>query len=526
VTVGDIDVGRLDGLHPGGTPKGSEFAAEEARLLDELLASADLRSSEASEVRPVHELSDDDQWQARLSSAPENSLEKAINVVPPFTNAFSNPQVVLADTTLRGEIVKADELDTPDPDPIGTAAESADDETQQRDKRAVDLDLGWLDKLEVRSAVAMSGVVTPGDPERARVASAPGQPLELAVVVPPFTYSSPSLDLAPIEVTASDGKIEVRELETLHEEELKQPSEDTVAQATPANEVAEITVEEATAPDEGLTAEEPTVPDEGLTAEEATVPDEGLTANALGAPEPPEPSSPDQQSDIETPANNEQADLSSAPELRLGPASTVSVLAIRDVASDPAFHDSARTGETTKSRRKTSRAVVAVLAVVFLLTTLGAGFVAVKQHSSSLQWRQRDQKVLALSASLVARNGELSRNLAQVNGSIASLNSQTSRLNHQIKSLQTQLAAAKQAKAKTLGRSLLSQLTTQAASVSSGLAMCVNGMNSLRSEINRDISNLRSPDPHLQPNTQNTDAWCATARQDNQQLQSTLSKAR
>jgi hypothetical protein len=51
-------------------------------------------------------------------------------------------------------------------------------------------------------------------------------------------------------------------------------------------------------------------------------------------------------------------------------------------------------------------------------------------------------------------------------------------------------------------------------------------MNSLRSEINRDISNLRSPDPHLQPNTQNTDAWCATARQDNQQLQSTLSKAR
>ena len=502
MTVGDIDVGRLDGLHPGGTPKGSEFAAEEARLLDELLASADLRSSEASEVRPVHELSDDDQWQARLSSAPENSLEKAINVVPPFANVFSNPQVVLADTTLLGELVKADGLDTPDPDPIGTGAESAVDETQQKGKRAVDLDLGWLDKLEVRSAVAMSGLVTQGDPERARVASAPGQPLELAVVVPPFTYNAPSLDLAPIEVTASDEKIEVRDLETLHEEELKQASEDTGPKTTPANEVAEIT------------------------AEEATVPDEGLTANALGAPEPPEPSSADQQSDIETPANNEQADLSSAPELRLGQAPTVSVLAVRDRASDPAFHDSARTGETTKSRRKTSRAVVAVLAVVFLLTTLGAGFVAVKQHNSSLQWRQRDQKALALSASLVARNGELSRNLAQVNGSIASLNSQTSRLNHQIKSLQTQLAAAKQAKAKTLGRSVLGQLTRQAASVSSGLAMCVNGMNSLRSEINRDISNLRSPDPHLQPNTQNTDAWCATARQDNQQLQSTLSKAR
>jgi hypothetical protein len=99
-------------------------------------------------------------------------------------------------------------------------------------------------------------------------------------------------------------------------------------------------------------------------------------------------------------------------------------------------------------------------------------------------------------------------------------------LNNEIKSLQTQLSAAKQAQVKTFGRSVLGQLTKEAGSVSSGLAMCVNDMNSLRTEINRDISNLRSPDPHLQPNTQNTDAWCATARQDNQQLQLTLSKAR
>jgi chromosome segregation ATPase len=183
-------------------------------------------------------------------------------------------------------------------------------------------------------------------------------------------------------------------------------------------------------------------------------------------------------------------------------------------------------GETTKHRGRTSRVVLSVLAVVFLLTTLGGGFFALKQRDSSLQWRHRDEEALALSASLVTRNGELSRTLAQVNGSIASLNSQTSRLNNQVKSLQTQLVAAKQAKVTALGRSVLGQLTKQAASVSSGLAMCVTDMNSLRSEINHDMANLRTPDPHLQPNTQNTDAWCATARQDNQQLQSTLSKAR
>ena len=98
---------------------------------------------------------------------------------------------------------------------------------------------------------------------------------------------------------------------------------------------------------------------------------------------------------------------------------------------------------------RAARATAAVLAVVFLLTTLGASFVALKQRDSSLQWRQNDQRALALSATLETRNGQLSRSLAQVNGSITSLNSQNARLNGQIKSLHAQLAAANKAKANT-----------------------------------------------------------------------------
>jgi hypothetical protein len=299
-------------------------------------------------------------------------------------------------------------------------------------------------------------------------------------------------------------------------------------EATPGAGVAEIAAEEAT-PGAGVAeiAAEEATPGAGvaeIAAEEATPADEGLATAEISAPDAAEANSADQPDDTER--RDTQETLSSAAELPFGQATTVTPDVVITPSPDPAFTGQAGLGETTKSRRRTSRAILAVLAAALLVTTLGAGFVAVKQHDSSLQWRQRDQEAAALTASLVTRNGELSRNLAHVNGSVTSLNSQTSRLNNEIKSLQTQLSAAKQAQVKTFGRSVLGQLTKEAGSVSSGLAMCVNDMNSLRTEINRDISNLRSPDPHLQPNTQNTDAWCATARQDNQQLQLTLSKAR
>ncbi len=198
------------------------------------------------------------------------------------------------------------------------------------------------------------------------------------------------------------------------------------------------------------------------------------------------------------------------------------------LASDPAFRNTPSYIETGKLRRRprVSRAFLAAAAAVFFIATLGAGFVAMKQTQSTNQWRQRDQQELALSLSLSTHGGVLSRNLAAAQGAIASLESRTSRLNQQVKSLQSQLAAAKQARAKQLSGGLVGQLTKEAGSLSNGMVMCVNDMNSLRNEINHDVANSRYPDPHLQPNTQNTDGWCATARQESQLLQSTLSKAR
>ena len=488
MTLGDIDVGKLDGLHSSGAPQGDEFAAEEARLLDELLASADLSSPDTPEVRPVHQLSDDDQWQG-TSSAREQSQQPTLVVVPPFTNAVINGDSSLTDRTLP---VEANEPSVLGRDAIDADAESAAEEDKQPGRRPISVDLSWLDKLDGRAPGPMSGAETPSVHEQTTLASTEERPLEHTVVVPPFTYSAPTTDLASVDTTALSEKFDVHEVEVLHEE------------TTPGAGVAEIAAEEAM-PGAGVAE---------IAAEEAMPADECLATAEISAPDAPEANSDAQET------------LSSAPELPFGQATTVTPDVVITPSPDPAFTGQAGLGETTESRRRTSRAILAVLAAALLVTTLGAGFVAVKQHDSSLQWRQRDQEAAALTASLVTRNGELSRNLANVNGSVTSLNSQTSRLNNEIKSLQTQLSAAKQAQVKTFGRSVLGQLTKEAGSVSSGLAMCVNDMNSLRTEINRDISNLRSPDPHLQPNTQNTDAWCATARQDNQQLQLTLSKAR
>jgi hypothetical protein len=98
-------------------------------------------------------------------------------------------------------------------------------------------------------------------------------------------------------------------------------------------------------------------------------------------------------------------------------------------------------------------------------------------------------------------------------------------LSAQVKSLQTQLSSSSKTKVKTPGRGLLVELTAEAGTVSSGLSTCVGDMNSLTAEISHDLANPSYKDPHLQSNTQSADQVCATARQDNQHLQSTLSAA-
>jgi hypothetical protein len=101
---------------------------------------------------------------------------------------------------------------------------------------------------------------------------------------------------------------------------------------------------------------------------------------------------------------------------------------------------------------------------------------------------------------------------------VTSLDAQSAKLNGQIASLQAQLTA----KEKTLGKSVIGQLTSEAATVSTGISTCAADISSLRTEINNDLANTRSKDPHLQPNTQAADGACAAAQRDNLQLQSTL----
>jgi hypothetical protein len=186
-----------------------------------------------------------------------------------------------------------------------------------------------------------------------------------------------------------------------------------------------------------------------------------------------------------------------------------------------------------KSRRRPrlSPLVVAVLAGVFFVSTLGTGLLALNRNEVAGQWRQQDQTEVAgnhvLSTHnqvLSTRNQVLSTNLVSARSSITSLDSQRSKLSGQVTSLTTQLSAVANAKAKALDQNaLLIQLTNQAGTVSNELSTCVDDMDSLITEIDNVLSDLSYNDPYLQSNADAAGQICSTAQQDNQTLQATLS---
>ncbi|MGD0983935.1 MAG: hypothetical protein ABSA65_08980 [Acidimicrobiales bacterium] len=185
-------------------------------------------------------------------------------------------------------------------------------------------------------------------------------------------------------------------------------------------------------------------------------------------------------------------------------------------------------GETKQSRRRLriSPARLGVLALVFLLTTLGTGFVALNQSSSARQWRQYDHSAAAFDLSLSTRNGVLTRDLASARAEVTILKSQTSALTGQVKSLQNQLSSAASTKQKALVRTpLFSQITTEAGAVSNELSICEGNMGSLQTEIENDLANPNHKDPLLQSNTHTANLVCAAAEQDGQRLQTTLRMA-
>ena len=643
MTVGDIDaLGKADELRPAGTPRGNEFAAEEARLLDELLASADLGSPDAPEVRPVHQLTDgealDGQWQATLRSSPEQSQDETTTTAPPVTYGAPSPDPGLAETAMGAANIEGDHLASLQQNEVGRvsehppefdsemvaadAPELAVEEAIQPDVPSIAVDLGWLDRLEGKSSHLRASATTlidleqttpEADPEP-HSADALQRPRDEVAELSPHLYSEmaeTATDFESTDMTDWDDYVEARDFDAPPEEGIADPTELAAEEAAelvadaPVElaaedaEPIELAAEEAAAPVEEvaaeeavesaeeaaelvadapveLAAEEAAEPVEELAAEEAAEPVEDaaeLTADApvelaaeetaqpaaeqpaelptreismrttepveettstdpaLPATEAPTANLAARLGSVETVRDAEQATVAAAPEQSAERAAVrlVTTAASRQaaLASDPAFRNTPSYIETGKLRRRprVSRAFLTAAAAVFFIATLGAGFLAMKQTQSTNQWRQRDQQELALSLSLSTHGGVLSKNLVAAQAAIASLDARASGLNQQVRSLQSQLAAAKQAKAKPLSSGLVGKLTKEAGSLSNGMAMCVNDMNSLRNEINHDVANSRYPDPHLQPNTQNTDGWCATARQESQLLQSTLSKA-
>ena len=162
---------------------------------------------------------------------------------------------------------------------------------------------------------------------------------------------------------------------------------------------------------------------------------------------------------------------------------------------------------------------------MFLLASLGTGFMVLKQDRAAGQWRQRDQSQVALNNALSKRYDGLLTHQASARATITRLSSETARLNGQVKSLQVQLASAVNAK-KTLHQGpLLTQLTNESHTVSDALATCVDDMSSLQNEIGNDVSNPGHEDLLLRSNTRAASQACSTAEQDNRQLQSSLHAA-
>jgi hypothetical protein len=177
-------------------------------------------------------------------------------------------------------------------------------------------------------------------------------------------------------------------------------------------------------------------------------------------------------------------------------------------------------------RGRVSPTVVTILALVFLLTTLGTGFVAIRQNSAARQWRQYDHSAVAFALSLSTRNAVLTRDLASVRANIAILSSQKAELTGQVKNLQEKLSSGASATRKAFEHSpLFTQITTEAVTAANEASVCAGEMGPLQTEINVDLANPTHKDPLLQGNTRTANLVCTVARQDNQQLQATLRSA-
>ncbi|MGA3215393.1 MAG: hypothetical protein ABSD97_06840 [Acidimicrobiales bacterium] len=584
----DQETAPLEALRQDEATEVTELVAEDAAQPDEIPASIDSSSAETpkprSDDRTTETETPSEPEQAELATAVDQPEEEVVTLSPFAYQPPPPPETAFTDTTAPTE---NDEADTPEAlhqDETVEVTELVAEEAEQTDEvRAPSVDLSSAETPELQADAQPSDVETSDEQAQADPGLAAQQAEEEVVTLSPFAYLPPPSpeptftdataptendEAATPEVLHEDETVEVTELvaeEAEQAEEVPAPSVELSSAETPElqsyaqtgdvetnDEQGQTDLESAAQPEDeasvwrfayspqtwGPTISDATTPSEDdepqsyeayhdetgedteAASEEAEQPAVLPTSFKLSSSDTAEEQADEQAGDLETSDDHGEANAT--------PAQVVLEEAVTASPKPPATHVSETTllGETRSRRRsRTSRIVVTVLAVVFFLTTLGAGFVALKQNKSASQWRQDDRNAVALNAGLLTRNAELSKDLLSAHAALASLNSQTANLNAKVTSLQAQVSAGGKAQAKNLERALLSQLTSETGTASNGLAACVGDMNSLQAEIDHDIANPAYRDPHLQSNTQSADQVCAKARQDNQQIQSTLNGA-
>ena len=203
------------------TRSDAEFAAEEARLLDELLASADLSSPTVPEIRSADQTSDTEAshdqvtWQAP-APAPEQLMEQAATVSP---SAYSAPESASPTPTDATTMISGDELR--ELEELHQAWTLVDTEPVAEEAKPVD-EPPASPELGLPTVPAL----LPGDQTIDAVTSqdrgfwqasvpAPEQPVEQAVS--PSAYGAPESAVPTVTDTATTiNDDELRELEEPH----------------------------------------------------------------------------------------------------------------------------------------------------------------------------------------------------------------------------------------------------------------------------------------------------------------------
>src|ERR1039458_3398048 len=483
-TISADEPGELDDLHQTWVLGATELEVEEAKLVDEPPGAVDLISPTTPEVRSIDMNSDAEAphgrrtWRAPRAVTLRQPEEHAAIVSP---SASSTPEPAGPTFTDATPINagKPGKLDARYRPWTLRDTELAVEETKLVDEPPASTDLSSPTTPEVRSGDQTSDAMTLRRQvtRQAEPASVPQQPEEHAVSVTPSANGAPTsvprfTNTTATRRAAKPGKIEPRYRPwTLRDSHVSAEEAQAVDEAAVSAEEAQavdeaaVSAEEAQAVDEAaVSAEEAQAVDEAaVSAEEAQAVDEAAVSADLSSPAMPEVRSGDQASDAMTLRGQVTAQAATAPQQPEEQAATVSPTAYRaPTSASPGFTDTTMMlGEAKKSRRRL-RVLVATLAAVFFVATLGTGFVALKQSKAAGQWRQHDQSEVALDHALLTRNDALSTELVLAHSTVASLHSQTSELNGQIKSLQVQLSSVTNAKANLVNRSaLLTELTKE-----------------------------------------------------------------